>query len=924
MLKQRLNLLLILFFSFIAIVNSKGSEVNLTIDIEPIVDSLNYFRSQENWDAFHRQLDKLIRVKELEEKQLLKTLEQQEQLLSAMGAKSEAGYVWNFAGKKNAIAGAFEAAIPYYDKAIKLLKASNDSLYLHLIYYYQAQVVIMGTNDHAKAIESSTEAIRLYKRKGELEKKQLGKLYYPKGWGYRGLYQYEEALEAFNTAIAMTGDADGYYETFKCRTYLEMGKPQEALASAELADQKFTKDEGKRNHEYLLLIGRAKARLGHYKEAEKIVNQAVLLGEKSYGKNHSEYIKLFYFLAIIQSQANKTKAALASCNKVFNLSYPDFQSDDIYSSPEIKGPSPNLWVLDALILQGKLLNQLSFKEQNTDYIKSALNAFNEGINDVAKRRAALKSWTSKQRFNKYAFGAYDGAIESSLILSEEQSRPDKKNAVLCYMEKSRSILIKSYQKEKAAQEDCLPTEISLRINHLEKEIAQIEKNYYLALEEEDEARVEVINKELMDARLEWNFLVEPYEVEESKFIGSFDENNVSTDHVQSSLDAEQAILMYYQLDSSLISIFISADIFDIKQIHVGDGFKSNIAKFSNAISNWETIQTDFGKAKNSYDTLSGLLGDELLTQLNLSKNPISELKIIPHGVLFNVPFETLKWKDKLLLESMPVHYALSLEKSYEKRSNDGEVQKMFAGFAPRYGTPALEGATLGEGGPPINLRGNLNDIPETRVALLKLSKLFDGKIWMEKEASKASFIKNAPEYRILHLAMHGKVHEGESKLSKLYFNEEESSGLTIREIQAMDLNADLVVLSACETNVGTLKKGEGPMSLAYAFQYAGAKSVLSSLWSVPDLQTSKIMVEFYRQLKFGLNKSGALQKAKLKYLENAVGMERHPSFWAGFIILGEDAPIRYSTFNYAYLLWVGLGLLILIFLAKQFGIGFKQ
>ncbi|MEL6987230.1 MAG: CHAT domain-containing protein, partial [Bacteroidota bacterium] len=178
------------------------------------------------------------------------------------------------------------------------------------------------------------------------------------------------------------------------------------------------------------------------------------------------------------------------------------------------------------------------------------------------------------------------------------------------------------------------------------------------------------------------------------------------------------------------------------------------------------------------------------------------------------------------------------------------------------------------------------------------------------DASKSKFIKTARDYKILHLGMHGKANQEQAYLSKIYFNKEDSSSLSLREIQSLDLNSDLVVLSACETNVGDIVEGEGPLSLAYAFQYAGANSVLSSLWSVPDDQTSSIMISFYQNLKEGMTKSKALQEAKKSYISKANGIELHPSFWAGFILLGNDEPI--STSNTSLKIWLILGSLAII------------
>ena len=126
----------------------------------------------------------------------------------------------------------------------------------------------------------------------------------------------------------------------------------------------------------------------------------------------------------------------------------------------------------------------------------------------------------------------------------------------------------------------------------------------------------------------------------------------------------------------------------------------------------------------------------------------------------------------------------------------------------------------------------------------------------------------------------------------------------------INVNADLAVLSACNTRVGVLQKGEGVTSVSRAFTYAGVPSTVTSLWKVPDKQTSQIMVSFYKYLKDGLSKNVALQKAKLDYLASTDDdLLKHPYYWAGFVISGNVEPITQPVSKWWWLL-----LTILIFL----------
>ena len=130
----------------------------------------------------------------------------------------------------------------------------------------------------------------------------------------------------------------------------------------------------------------------------------------------------------------------------------------------------------------------------------------------------------------------------------------------------------------------------------------------------------------------------------------------------------------------------------------------------------------------------------------------------------------------------------------------------------------------------------------------------------------------------------------------------------------MQLDAELVVLSACNTGVGRLHKGEGMLSLARAFKYSGAKSLVTSLWSVSDFSTKELMLLFYQYLKKGEGKHVALQKAKLAYLEKYNDpLFSHPFYWSGFNMVGDTTAV-YQPRKYSWLWYLGGFLLFILVL----------
>ena len=184
-------------------------------------------------------------------------------------------------------------------------------------------------------------------------------------------------------------------------------------------------------------------------------------------------------------------------------------------------------------------------------------------------------------------------------------------------------------------------------------------------------------------------------------------------------------------------------------------------------------------------------------------------------------------------------------------------------------------------------------LPETEREVTGILKLFldknrSGEYHLRKDAGegllKSSNIKN---YGFIHLATHGFINEETPKLSGILFSEDEKNEdgiLYSNEIYNLNLDADLVVLSACESGLGKVVRGEGIMGLTRGFLYSGANNVAVSLWQVGDKSTSKLMIYFYENILNGLSYSQSLREAKLRIIKEK--KYAYPSEWGPFILIG--------------------------------------
>ncbi|MBN2200185.1 MAG: CHAT domain-containing protein [Candidatus Aminicenantes bacterium] len=302
-------------------------------------------------------------------------------------------------------------------------------------------------------------------------------------------------------------------------------------------------------------------------------------------------------------------------------------------------------------------------------------------------------------------------------------------------------------------------------------------------------------------------------------------------------------------------------------------------------------------------TVSRGLGARLFPFASRISAEVDRLIVVPDASLYHLPFETLVVDRpgagrRLLLETCALSTAPSAASliALEARPSRSGFVFDLAGFgSPRYAHGAGQANETASGGA---LRGshfgqglNLPPLPFSGREIRNSARFFGSdrvRLFLGDKASEAALKKNRPsDFRIVHLAVHGLIDEEVASRSMLVFSRTPEAGedglLTAREVYELDIPADLVVLSACATARGKIEKGEGVCGLGRAFFYAGAKTVVASLWNVRDRPTSAFMPRFYKYWTEGRTKEEALRRAKLDFMSSG----SPPSVWAAFILIGE-------------------------------------
>ncbi len=277
------------------------------------------------------------------------------------------------------------------------------------------------------------------------------------------------------------------------------------------------------------------------------------------------------------------------------------------------------------------------------------------------------------------------------------------------------------------------------------------------------------------------------------------------------------------------------------------------------------IQQQLGEL---YDRLIAPIADLLPT------DPNDQVIFIPQGSLFFVPFPALIDNEgKYLIESHTIRTAPSIQVLQLTRQQRQQLSQQPL-IAP--GTNAL---IVGN---PTPLPKNWESLPYAADEAKTLAQNLKAQPLLGAQATKSAVQQKMAAARLIHLAAHGQFddQQGFGSLIVLAGTDPKTSYLTAAEIYGMDLQAELVVLSACQSGLGNLT-GDGVIGLSRSFIAAGAPSVLVSLWNVPDDSTNLLMTRFYQQLQRNPDKAQALRQAMLSMTT------RNPLDWAAFTLIGE-------------------------------------
>jgi CHAT domain-containing protein len=506
------------------------------------------------------------------------------------------------------------------------------------------------------------------------------------------------------------------------------------------------------------------------------------------------------------------------------------------------------------------------------------------LKEAIKQVEEMRDQVTGRREGRHLF--FENKVGPYHTLVKLLTRQGKNFEALLYAERAKGrVLLEAVRNNRDDLQDVPTQEEKLEAERLTNKLSAIRQR--IESESGDEAK-NYLQNELDAARRELRAFGEKFAAAHPDvLVRTGPAKPLTQANLSTLLPADDFVYLEYVVTRDEIGLFIlkqnGGTDHDLKYVHLqvnADELRRRVSEFHLALAERHPDYLKFGRE------LYGLLIEPVAAELQNTRT----VCIIPDEFLWTLPFQALTTtRGNYLIQEHSLYYAPSLSVLNEmalRRRQQSSKESLLA-----FGNPVIESYEA--------LKQNLHSLPEVQAEVAAVATAVQTpmkRVLVGRQADEKTFKVLAPQYATIHLATHGVLDNRDPLNSYLLLtrtdDESENDGLLqAREIINMRLNADLAVLSACETGNGKISPGEGVVGMSWAFFVAGARSVVVSQWRVNSASTSQLMKKFYQALarqdnSNGRNKSQALREASLRLLKDR--RYRHPFYWAGFVLVNSN------------------------------------
>ncbi len=762
--------------------------------------------------------------------------------LDAAQAISYLGQVYKFTGKNAQAEEQLQMALNVRKNFLK----DDDEL---IAGSYNDLGLVYALIDNDKALDYyEQKALPVYEKIHGKDHPKVANVHSNIGLVYRNLELYGDAVNNFETALAI-------WEKVYPNAH-----PSKAFV--------------------LYNLGQTYSKMGDQKAARGYYDRALKMYRETYGQKHPDIAAVLNDIGSLELSETHYDAAIENFQDALRANSKSFDDVNAINNPKLQDFYNGRVLLNSLLLKSRAFETRHFgKTLKLSDLTTSLAALEKGDLLIDKLRQQSSNESDKIALGAIATELYADGVR---IAFEAATGSVKKRKFLeqsfYFAEKSKSaVLLEAISDSDAKSFAGIPKDLLEEEKSLKSSIALISQKLAQKPSAEEE---KYLRETAFSLNRTYEEFVRSLEKEYPAYFNlKFNAASPSIGQLQALLDKNTIMLSYFidELNSRLYIFMVGKKKFKIIDHSVAKDFDKNITGLRNGI--YFNVASAFATAANRLSPL-------LLPHIPASTK---NLVVIPTGRLGIVPFEALlkrKTKNRSSFDGNDYaldHYAIRYEFSagllLQKAKQSNEKKPSILLCAP-VTFPAKD---------------NLNELPATESEVKEISQLFASrnistKLYTRQQASENE-IKSArlKDYALLHFATHGVVDENNPELSRIFLqnnSESEDGNLFTGEIYNLEMDADLVTLSACQTGLGKISKGEGVIGLSRALVYAGAKNIIVSFWSVADESTSELMKTFYQRLLENPNSNYAssLREAKLALMKD----EKYsaPFYWAPFILIG--------------------------------------
>lgn len=803
----------------------------------------------------------------------------------------------------------YKKAIEFYQKSIRIMEplVPSDDYERYASYFNIGQAYrMLGDLDNASmyALRALTVVTA-----SEHHRILLGKCYglladieYGKGSFESALLYRLKSIQYIKLAYG-----DNHYELIQAHTnlgliYTEMTRFDLAIDAfkSSLAIDITNDQSSELKEQNLLYLGRVYEKLSKHDLAKEHLDSYLANVLAQFGFRHPKASEAYSYLAKYYQQTRKFDSALVYIQTSIAAAVEGFEGREANLNPPLTSILDQSDLFDRFAIKGSVMVDLFRTSKQLKFLLAGLDCYKIATILLDIKRNTYQHDGSKLFLEEHYHSIYEQALETCKLLFEITEDAYYAQEAFFFFEKGKALLLADALK-KAEIFSAAGVPDSLR--ELERKLNSALAAYRTELEKNksETSRAE-LNLALLKISEKQRRLRDTLARHFPSYFQVKYQTIAALPQVQEYARSHRAtIVEYFWGDKKLFVLGISGEKIVFREIGGLDSLTENVRNYYECLRKIPAWKDNALSYRNFFVNGNRIYNKALRPVLDELRS--EKIIIIRDGPLLMIPFESLPVskaglsshdfsETDYLLRHRTISYAHSADLLLKTRPKNSRLPAKSSVLAFSFSRSAE--------GREISLRNEMDELPGAAREITAISQIFPGTYLLGEEATERKFKILAPQYDILHLAVHGKSDPEKQFSGSLFFkrtaDDEEDGELHVYELYDLSLKARLAVLSACESGVGKIFRGEGVFNIARGFAYAGCPSTLMTLWPVPDNVSALIMGEFYRQLGDGEQIDESLRTAKLNYLGTADPQLAHPAFWAAYIPTGLMEPVVPSTF----------------------------